>query len=600
LGAIVGLFAFDGRPVAAEIERMRGAAFIELSPPLCGSSDRRLWFDGRLDNRSELTSRASLSDAEVVMSLYEQRGDRFVSALNGDFALALLDNHRRQLILSRDVMASRPLYYCPVAGAVLFASEIKCLLAHQSVVAAPDEDALAELVLDSWCDEHRTCFKGIYSVSPGQSVIVRPDRIDRRIDWSFDPSNQIRYRSFAEYREHFRTLFEQSVRRRMRSANGVAVSVSGGLDSSSILCQAAAVCRRETMHVRLHGISMTFAAGTPADEEHFLPDIERMYDLRIARVPVRRYSYIDRADATVRDLDTPEAVEDTQLQIRRIARAAGCEVLLSGFFGDQMLADRSYFVDLARRGRWFKLRHDLREFAAWNAEVDPRIFRRDFWRSLVRALPPHWAFQFTKRALRASRAKARYPPWFTPTFRQRAIASASRRFREPRRFATAHTRNCFRHATAGHYLNIVRREQAAAAVHGVEVRYPYRDRDLVAFLMAIPGEIVNWQGVPKGLLRHALTGVLPESIRDRRWKADFTALENDAARHDARRVLGMLHRDCLAVRTGFIDAGALNRLEAACANLTSDESALPGWRPTDLAGLELWLQQFFSTAAAAN
>jgi asparagine synthase (glutamine-hydrolysing) len=274
--------------------------------------------------------------------------------------------------------------------------------------------------------------------------------------------------------------------------------------------------------------------------------------------------------------------------------------MLSGFFGDQMLSDRGYFIDLARRGRWMKLRHDLREFAAWNAEVDPRIFRQDFWCSLVRALPPRWAFQIAKRALRSSKAKVRYPPWFAPGFRQRAIASASKRFRAPRRFASAHTRNCFRHATAGHYLNIVRREQVAAAVHGVEVRYPYRDRDLVAFLMAIPGEIVNWQGVPKGLLRHALTGVLPDSIRDRRWKADFTLLENDAVREDAPKVLRMLHRDCLAVRKGFIDAGALNRLEAACANLTSDESALPGWSPRDLAGLEVWLQQFFGTTAVAN
>jgi asparagine synthase (glutamine-hydrolysing) len=497
-------------------------------------------------------------------------------------------------------MASRPLYYCPVAGAVLFASEIKCLLAHPSVVAAPDEDALADLLLDSWCDEHRTCFKGIYSVSPGQSVIVRPDRIDRRTDWTFDPSAQIRHRTFADYREHFRTLFEQSVRRRLRSADGVAVSVSGGLDSSSILCQAAALRRRDTPSVRLHGISMTFAAGTPADEQHFLPDIEQMYDLRITRVPVRRYSYIDRVDVAVRDLDTPGAGEDTQIQTLRIARASGCNVMLSGFFGDQMLSDRGYFIDLARRGRWMKLRHDLREFAAWNAEVDPRIFRQDFWCSLVRALPPRWAFQIAKRALRSSKAKVRYPPWFAPGFRQRAIASASKRFRAPRRFASAHTRNCFRHATAGHYLNIVRREQVAAAVHGVEVRYPYRDRDLVAFLMAIPGEIVNWQGVPKGLLRHALTGVLPDSIRDRRWKADFTLLENDAVREDAPKVLRMLHRDCLAVRKGFIDAGALNRLEAACANLTSDESALPGWSPRDLAGLEVWLQQFFGTTAVAN
>ena len=118
--------------------------------------------------------------------------------------------------------------------------------------------------------------------------------------------------------------------------------------------------------------------------------------------------------------------------------------------------------------------------------------------------------------------------------------------------------------------------------------------------MAIPGEIVNWRGVPKGLLRHALTGVLPDSIRDRRWKADFTVLENDAVRRDAPHVVRMLRRDSLAVRKGFVDARALGDLETASANLTSDESALPGWRPKDLAGLELWLQQFFGTSAVLS
>jgi asparagine synthase (glutamine-hydrolysing) len=482
---------------------------------------------------------------------------------------------------------------------MLFASEIKCLLAHPLVVAAPDEDALAELVLDSWCDEHRTCFKGIYSVSPGQSVIVRPDGIVRRTDWAFDPSAQIRYRSFTDYRDHFRALFEQSVRRRLRGSDGVAVTVSGGVDSSSIFCQAAALRRRESLPGILHGISMTFPPGTPADEQHFLVDIEQMYDLRITRVPVQRYSYIDRADVAVRNLDTPGAVENTQMQIRQIARASRCAVLLSGFFGDQMLSDRAYLVDLARRGRCFKLRHDLREFAAWSADVDPRIFRHDFWRSIVRSLPPRWAFQLAKRALRRSKAKLRYPPWFTPAFRQRAVVSASTRFQPTRRFATAHAQNYFRHATAGHYWNIVRREQAAAAVHGVDVRYPYRDRDLVAFLMAIPGEIVNWQGVPKGLLRHALAGVLPESIRDRRWKADFTSLENDAIRRDAPHVLRMLDRESLAVRKGFIDADALDSLVAASGRQSNDVAALPGWRPVDVAGLELWLQRFFANAAIA-
>jgi asparagine synthase (glutamine-hydrolysing) len=134
-------------------------------------------------------------------------------------------------------------------------------------------------------------------------------------------------------------------------------------------------------------------------------------------------------------------------------------------------------------------------------------------------------------------------------------------------------------------------------MHGVDVRYPFRDRDLVAFLMAIPGEIVNWQGVPKGLLRQALTGVLPDAVWDRRWKADFTALGNQAMRNDHAELSALVSGDRLAVRAGFVDGEQLSRaLEIA----NTGENELPGWRLTDLAGLELWLRNFFAPGLVAD
>jgi asparagine synthase (glutamine-hydrolysing) len=597
LGGIVGVFTLDGGPAsAADVIRMGAATPLPVVPPLASSTSRcLLWFDGRLDNCSDLTSPNFHSDAEVVMAVYERRDDRFVADLNGDFALALVDDDRRRLILARDVMASRPLYYCPIAGAVLFASEIKCLLAHPSVTATFDEDALAELVLDYWCDEHRTCFKGIYSVPPGHSVVVAADRIERRADWTFDPSTQIRYRSFEAYRDHFRSLFEQAVRRRLKGADDVAVTVSGGLDSSSIFCQAAELRSRESLPVRLHGISMTFPTGSAADEQRLLDHVESKYDARIARVPVARYSYVDRVGDAVRYLDTPGAIEDAQVQILEQARRAGCTVLLSGFFGDQMLSDRGYLVDLVRRGRWLKARHNVREFCRWATDVDPQLMYREFWSRMVRGLPPRWAFRAAKRVVRSRRARRRYPQWFAASFRRRAEAAGLTRFDTRHRFPTAHSEQYYRHATAGHYVNIVRCEQAFARAHGLDLSYPFRDRDLVAFLMAIPGEIVNWQGVPKGLLRHALSGVLPDAIRDRRWKADFTALENDAMRRDGAQVVRMITRDSLAVRFGVLDARAFDRVEATFARLRDDAAAPPGWRLTDLAGIEQWLRQFFGT-----
>jgi hypothetical protein len=118
--------------------------------------------------------------------------------------------------------------------------------------------------------------------------------------------------------------------------------------------------------------------------------------------------------------------------------------------------------------------------------------------------------------------------------------------------------------------------------------------------MAIPGEVVNWEGVPKGLLRQALTGVLPDAVRDRRWKADFTAIGNQAMRSDHAELAGLVSGHSLAVRAGFVDGEQLNSALEMFANAGDDRNELPGWRLTDVAGLELWLRNFFDRGLMAE
>jgi asparagine synthase (glutamine-hydrolysing) len=625
LSGIVGVFGLDGRPVeVSEVRRMSaasgdppvhgedfwvGSAFgvgyqhERLTPeslteaqPLVSPSQTVVCFDGRLDNRDELAhlcpsntgdAPRAVSDAALVLAAYQQFGDQFAARLNGDFALALFDASRRQLLLARDVMAARRLHYCPVPGALLFASQIKSLLADSRVSASPDEDGLADLVLNNWYDEHRTCFKGIYSVPAGQMLVATPDGVALRTHWAFDPSREIRYRSFDEYRDAFRALFEQSVRRRLRSAHPVAVTVSGGVDSSSIFCQAATLVRRESLPVALHGIALTFPAGTPADEQAFLGDIERTYGATITRIPVSHLEFLRNTDALVRHLETPSVPAHTYADVFECGRAAGCRVILNGYFGDQMLFDRGYLVDLARRGRWLKIRHDLREFAAWMTDEDPGIFEREFRSRVLRALPPRWLVRVARRGGARWRARARYSPLFTSAFRERARLRAKARSVTPVRSATEHAEQYFRHATAGHYVNSVRLESGIGVMHGVDVRYPFRDRDLVAFLMAIPGDIVNWQGVPKGLLRHALTGVLPDAVRDRRWKADFTEVNRDAAERERPHHARLVPRNALSVRAGLVDGERLA------------QGALVDWQLADPIGLEFWLRNFFGGSPGA-
>ena len=132
------------------------------------------------------------------------------------------------------------------------------------------------------------------------------------------------------------------------------------------------------------------------------------------------------------------------------------------------------------------------------------------------------------------------------------------------------------------------------AVYGLEPAYPFIDRDLISFIMAIPGEVVNWQGVPKGLFREAMRGILPEAIRLRRWKADFTEFVNAGTADEYHEFQSYFESDCLAIEFGYVDGDAVRQeLEKMKPRVHDPYSAVPTWRVAALVSLELWLQVFF-------
>jgi asparagine synthase (glutamine-hydrolysing) len=581
---IAGELPLDGRPVAA------------LSG--CGA---RVWFDGRLDNREELAARCSIalvSSTDLVAAAYERFGEAFACFLNGDFALALFDPRRRRIVLARDVMGTRRLYYSVRPHLLLFASDIASILEHPGVTARPDEDGLADLLLEGVTDGHRTCFRGIQSVPPGHYVVA--DRLGVRVrrHWEFDPTRTIHFRAWTDYVDAFRSLFADAVRRRLDGPRPTAVSVSGGLDSTSIYCQAARLRGNGTAAGGVFGASMTFDRGTPADEQHFLDAIDEGGGERrgtaIARLPFSRLRILEDAAEVIRHQEAPHLPWNAQHRLLNCARRAGCRVILDGLFGDHLLAGQGYLVDLFHRGRWMAVRRDLRETAAWMTDVDPAWFRRAFRADLARSVVPRWLRRPVRRALAIPRSRREYPRWYSAPLVERARDRALARREPPREFASRHAEQIYQMAGSARFLAQQERRSRSGSMCDVEVRYPFRDRDLIAFVMAIPGDVVNAGGVPKGLLRHAMKGMLPEPIRLRRWKADFTALTNQAVLGDLDDILGLLTPTCLAAQAGWVDAPILAReLTAMRTRLVGGDDGRAGLQASDAAALEIWLRSFF-------
>jgi asparagine synthase (glutamine-hydrolysing) len=131
-----------------------------------------------------------------------------------------------------------------------------------------------------------------------------------------------------------------------------------------------------------------------------------------------------------------------------------------------------------------------------------------------------------------------------------------------------------------------------AAMHGLEMAFPFLDRDLLAFLMAIPGEVQSWKGIYKGLLREGLRGVLPAAIARRTTKADFTTLMHEGLLEDHDRLTRRLRAGGMVTALGYIEDRALTDAAAGKSGASTCE---PGWALTDLLALELWLSGFFGS-----
>lgn len=638
MSAITGVWHLDGRPVGDDLTRLitplthgryetddrwsegpvglgcRGlSARAEPAGPaqlLVHESGAVLTFDGRLDNREELFETLDPApgvtrdapDAALVLAAHAKFGHSVPERLLGDFALALFDPARRELLLARDPIGLRPLHFWRTPRTFLFASTIKSLLAYPGVPSRPNDAVVARYVSgqvtpdDGW----ETCFHGISTLPPAHVAIVAPERFATRRYWDFDPDHEVRLRGVGEYAEAFRHYFDRAVERRLRSAHPVAVSLSGGLDSSAVFCAAETIRRRETARrLSLIGVSSVHTDHPWADETAYLRDIEQKYGLAVERLPGAPAASISEAREELWHSEMP-IVSDVPADFTALAERAyslDARTLLTGQYGDEVLVEEAYLVDLFRQFRWYRVWSELREIPRWFTDAEAGIFARDFLRNTIKSYLPSPVLDGCRRVRATARPAAGMPQWYTKSFQADAQVRTFRRSGEPR-FPTTYQTSMRR--TLQSPLVALKNDwySKVGEVHGLEHRAPFLDRDLMTFLLAVPGYVQAWKGVPKSLLRDALQSVLPDSIAARRWKGDHTQSANDSADRSIPWLLQTLRSDGLAVEFGYVDrTRAIEELDRL--HPIDDESFEGGgtWR---LVGLELWLQVFFGDRREPN
>jgi asparagine synthase (glutamine-hydrolysing) len=473
----------------------------------------------------------------------------------------------------------------------VFATNAKALLKYPGVQTAPDDAMLADSVLYFLAadGQTRTFFRGIRSLPPAHCLELTARGLTVRRYFDFDTTSRLRAATVDDYVSAFQEVFTAAVRKRLRAQRPVAISVSGGLDSSYIYCTAHQLLRAEPgLCPSLTGFNYGGTQGSASDETTFIVALERATGTHIERVG-QRPGFLESACREAWHTETAGIEGLARLREAFLSRVRdnGAARLLTGHWGDQVLSDSSYVQDLARPGTLRTCDVHREQWRVRRSTLAARIAR-----DMIARYAPSSVESILIRAHGAAKG-AWALPWFTAPFRR----ILRERFSAPRvrRVAgSSHAWSIYQQVRLGYHLHCMEWNARIGDMFGVEMAFPYLDHQLIQFLMSIPGEMQSHDGVQRGLMRRAMRGVVPSAIVNRNTKGEFTHLANEGVEHDFPAIRELLGRDALSVQLGYVDGPVLwSHLDRWRNEIRTADDGILSDRVIDLCGFELLLRQFF-------
>jgi asparagine synthase (glutamine-hydrolysing) len=525
--------------------------------PVVASDGCVLTWNGRLDNRKALEPDLTdllpegAREADVVLAAYQRWGTGALARLIGDFSLALWDPDERCLVLACDAFSIRPLYYHVSPDFVFWASRARALLGAADLAPDVDEEFVAGFLTSSTPSSH-SAFSKVQMLPPGHLLVARGEQLRLTRYWSPDPGHQIRYRSDKDYEEHFREVFRQAVACRMRAEGPVFSDLSGGLDSSSIVCVGDEIlARNEAETPDLCTASWVFEEATTVDERRFIAVVEEKRGRRGLHIRDEDYPMLSSIPSSYQpDYPHGQLAFFARNELMGSAMAqAGCRVLLRGLAGDQVLwagiaQAPLELADLVSQGRLLRA---ARSCVRWSRSLR-QPFVETLWRGGIHPLLP-WSLR--------ARTQTQYPlgNWFQSSFVER--------MRLMDRVLGVEDDVGFQFPSGRLKYGLIREAsrdigwEFFTTSGCIEMRFPYLDRRLVEFSLAVDLEQLMRPGETKSVLRRALRGTLPEEIRLRHSKV---GLDEAVYRNLVKRGawLSGLLSDLRASEYGFVDKQALS------------------------------------------
>lgn len=576
--------------------------------PMAASDRYWIVYNGEVFNYLELRAElmalgrvfVTAGDTEVVLQAYDEWGDQCVERFNGMWAFAIYDRLNHRLFCSRDRFGQKPFCYAVVDGHFMFASELKALLHYAPELAEPAYGEIANFCSTSVGAQHpETWFKGISRLQPGCNLDLGPDgslSVSRYWDYPKAlPSPPAFDAALAQYT----ALFEDAVRIRMRSDVPLGVTLSSGVDSSSIACVMQALdpaphhsftARFEDEESLAQDGSIYQDSGRRIDESVVASQLAGRLNLQQHVVSTDYTDFIGRLTHILYHLESGNSSPAVIPLMQLLERARqNLTVIMDGQGADELLAGYITAVigpaqaDLIRRGRlgeaWRGLREYLKTYTLKSALVLAV-------RQAGNRLPLITALQQRVRGVSAV---------YGPLLRGHARKSDYPEFRSSPGAGKLGRR--LREQHSGGLVNLLHYGDAISMANGLEARMPFLDHRLVEFVWPLPAEYKVRLGVGKFIHREAMRGLVDDQILDERAKYGFTTPIDQQFRKLYPAGEGpvdvLLSERCL--NRGLFDESGLRRLIDAHRSGKVNHGALL----FRLLSVELWFRLFMDGEAEA-
>ncbi len=544
----VGYWFNANRSVALGHRRL---AVIDVSKngqqPMKTQDDRFvITYNGEIYNFLELRQELELSgrrfytqsDTEVILAAWQEWGESMLSRFNGMWALAIFDTKSNDLFFARDRFGIKPFLYSLTTEYFLFASEMKALLHSGLIAIKHDKEVAQRLLINPFGIEgsNRTFFEQVHRLQGGHYMRLRDGKVQVKRWWRTVDHLPQTILNQEEQAEKFSSLFEDAVALRMRSDVPIGTCLSGGFDSSAILCTMSKLQKAEIGERSTKAWRHAFVASFPGMSNDELPEanIAAAWAGVIPNVlTIGKNDALENIDRILSDLDDvyislPTAIWLTYQELRRNE----VFVSLDGHGADEMMGG------YRQKGEYwgFIFRNFIAKMASGHEALAHGV-------DLARMLVLKRQKRFFLRGKMAS-----IPPALSLTGEHDVL---------PEEWGGLNRR--LYHMFHGTVLpTILRNFDRLSMAHGIEIRMPFMDWRLVTYVMSLPDHCKNANGYSKLIARRAMSGRMPDSIRMGTRKVGFNSPMPEWLNNDLNLWVKKIAESYCPAFSELVDERALN------------------------------------------